>query len=191
MTVECAGCKSHRQAPPLSNLPQTRLSLSSLDLADDAPTVFFPMPSRLRSALSKSLSRPLDTGSAYRCPSCAPRRRTLTTRTGINANVDKFNRARQGSRQNARLLESTSAEKPRSFTTSPAINPGKTVPPRFKELYDSLSGVNDAAIEQVSISRLQLALRGLESEEPLIRIAGELRMGSHEGHAVQCLCRNG
>lgn len=149
------------------------------------------MPSRLRSALSKSLSRPLDTGSAYRCPSCAPRRRTLTTRTGINANVDKVNRARQGSRQNARLLESTSAEKSRSFTTSPAINPGKTVPSRFKELYDSLSGVNDAAIEQVSISRLQLALRGLESEEPLIRIAGELRMGSHEGHAVQCLCRNG
>jgi hypothetical protein len=47
------------------------------------------------------------------------------------------------------------------------------VPPRLKELYDALSGVQDAAIEQVSITRLQLALRGLESEAPLIRIAGE------------------
>ncbi|KAJ5222051.1 uncharacterized protein N7469_010938 [Penicillium citrinum] len=130
------------------------------------------MPSRLRSTLSRSLSRrPLDTGGAYRCPSCAPRRRTLVTRTGVSANVDKFDRARQGSRQGSGLLESTSAGNTRSFTTSPAINPGKTVPPRFKELYDSLSGVNDAAIEQVSISRLQLALRGLESEVPLIRIA--------------------
>lgn len=127
------------------------------------------MPSRLRSALPRSLSRPLDPGGLYYCPSCAPRRRTLTTRTECTANVDKLGR----SRQVARLSGSTSGTSVRPFTTSPAINPGKTVPPRFKELYDALSGIKDAAIEQVSISRLQLALRGLESETPLIRIAGE------------------
>lgn len=128
-----------------------------------------PMPSRLRSALPRSLSRPLDPGGAYYCPSCTPCRRTLATHTRINTNGDKFDRARRGRRQ----LESSSVTNPRLFTTSPAINPGKTVPPRFKELYDALGGVKDAAIEQVSISRLQLALRGLESEAPLIRIAGE------------------
>ncbi|KAJ5754386.1 hypothetical protein N7533_003929 [Penicillium manginii] len=124
------------------------------------------MPSRLRSALPRSLSRPLEPGGAYYCPSCPPCRRTLATQTRINTNGDKFDRAR-GRRQ----LKSSSATHLRPFTTSPAINPGKTVPPRFKELYDALSGVKDAAIEQVSISRLQLALRGLESEAPLIRIS--------------------
>ncbi|CAI7631524.1 unnamed protein product [Penicillium manginii] len=124
------------------------------------------MPSRLRSALPRSLSRPLEPGGAYYCPSCPPCRRTLATQTRINTNGDKFDRAR-GRHQ----LKSSSATHLRPFTTSPAINPGKTVPPRFKELYDALSGVKDAAIEQVSISRLQLALRGLESEAPLIRIS--------------------
>ncbi|KAJ5089096.1 hypothetical protein N7532_007780 [Penicillium argentinense] len=70
-----------------------------------------------------------------------------------------------------RLLDPASGSHIRSFTTSPAINPGKTVPPQFKELYDALSGVRDASIEQVSVSRLQLALRGLESEAPLVRVA--------------------
>lgn len=78
-------------------------------------------------------------------------------------------------RHNGRPFFSVAATVPRSFTTSTSsvINAGKTVPPRFKELYDSLDGVRDAAIEQVSLSRLQLALRGLESEAPLIRVAGE------------------
>ncbi|KAJ5980902.1 hypothetical protein N7481_008200 [Penicillium waksmanii] len=125
------------------------------------------MPSRLRNALPRSLSRPLDPGGAYYCPSCTPCRRTLATHTRINTNGDKFDRARRGRRK----LESASATNLRPFTTSPAINPGKTVPPQLKELYDALGGVKDAAIEQVSISRLQLALRGLESEAPLIRIA--------------------
>jgi hypothetical protein len=45
------------------------------------------------------------------------------------------------------------------------------VPERFRELYEALNRVRDAAPEQVNISRLQLALRGLESEVPLIRVA--------------------
>jgi hypothetical protein len=153
------------QAPPpspLGNLPF--LHLRPISRTRPQP----PMPSRLRSALPRSLSRPLEPGGAYYCPSCPPCRRTLATQTRINTNGDKFDRAR-GRRQ----LKSSSATHLRPFTTSPAINPGKTVPPRFKELYDALSGVKDAAIEQVSISRLQLALRGLESEAPLIRISGE------------------
>lgn len=60
-----------------------------------------------------------------------------------------------------------------TFTTSSAINAGKNVPPRFKELYAALNRVGDVATDRVNLSRLQLALRGLESEEPLVRVAGE------------------
>lgn len=121
------------------------------------------MPAKLRNALQRSLSRPLDSTGVFYCPSCSTWRRALSTRASRN---DKL----EAARRNPHFPATT---RTRRFTTSPAISAGKTVPPRFKELYDALSGVKDAAIEQVSVSRLSLALRGLESEEPLIRVAGE------------------
>ncbi|KAJ5381904.1 uncharacterized protein N7496_004332 [Penicillium cataractarum] len=122
------------------------------------------MPAKLRNALQRSLSRPLDNTGVFYCPSCSTWRRTLSTRTNGRAKIDT-------ARRNAHLLDTVPTARTRPFTTSPAISAGKTVPPRFKELYDALNGVKDAAIEQVSVSRLSLALRGLESEEPLIRVA--------------------
>lgn len=134
------------------------------------PCLTQPMPPRLRSALQRSLLRPLDSTGVFYCPSCATWRRTLLTRVGANnAGIDKIVPVRRLTRP----LASSPAISIRPFTTSSVITAGRTVPPRFKELYDALSGVQDAAIEQVSITRLQLALRGLESEAPLIRIAGE------------------
>jgi hypothetical protein len=124
------------------------------------------MPAKLPNALHRSLSRPLDNKGVFYCPSCSTWRRTLSTRTTGSAKIET-------ARRNAHLLDTVPSTRTRPFTTSPAISAGKTVPPRFKELYDALSGVKDAAIEQVSVSRLSLALRGLESEEPLIRVAGE------------------
>ncbi|OXV06301.1 hypothetical protein Egran_05930 [Elaphomyces granulatus] len=41
----------------------------------------------------------------------------------------------------------------------------------FRALHDLLEEVRDVASEHISLSRLQLAQRGLESEEPVIRIA--------------------
>ncbi|KAJ5586754.1 uncharacterized protein N7459_002519 [Penicillium hispanicum] len=122
------------------------------------------MPSRLRSALPKSLSRPLDSTGVFYCPSCATWRRDLSTRPNTEIAKIAF------SRRHGRLPHSFSTPI-RSITTSSTILAGKTVPPRFKELYDALDKVKDATIEQVSLSRLQLALRGLESEAPLIRVA--------------------
>lgn len=127
------------------------------------------MPARLRNALSKSLARPLDSAGVYYCPSCATWRRALSTRASTT--IAKLDTARCPSR----LLISSSPSVPtpiRPFATSSAITAGKTVPPRFRELYDALGAVKNAAIDQVSVSRLQLALRGLESEAPLIRVAG-------------------
>ncbi|KAJ5191928.1 uncharacterized protein N7498_010913 [Penicillium cinerascens] len=126
------------------------------------------MPSRLRSVLPRSLLRPLDSAGVFYCPSCSTWRRALSTRAGASSTgLDKIGSAHRS----GRLPESPTAVAARSFTTSSVITAGKTVPPRFKELYDALSGVQDAAIQEVSISRLQLALRGLESETPLIRVA--------------------
>ncbi|GAB1215719.1 hypothetical protein ATERTT37_004913 [Aspergillus terreus] len=51
------------------------------------------------------------------------------------------------------------------------VHGSRHVPPRLRELYDALGQVKDVAPEQVNLSRLQLALRGLESEAPLIRVA--------------------
>ncbi|CAG8013200.1 unnamed protein product [Penicillium salamii] len=117
------------------------------------------MAPRLRNALG--LSRPLDVSAVFYCPSCAIWRRTLSTR-----NLDKTNTLRR----NARPQNTITAPSPRAFTSSTVIT-AKSVPPRFKELHAALEGVKDASLEQVNLSRLQLALRGLETEAPLIRVA--------------------
>lgn len=125
-----------------------------------------PMPARLR-VVQRSLAHSLDKTGVLYCPSCGIWRRALSTRPSTS--IGKLPSVRRTPLQ----IDSTSTRSFRPVTSSPFITAGKTVPPRFRELYDALSGVQDAAIEQVSITRLQLALRGLESEAPLIRAAGE------------------
>ncbi|KAJ6007506.1 hypothetical protein N7540_011482, partial [Penicillium herquei] len=123
------------------------------------------MPARVRSSLQRSIARPLESASTFPSKSPSICRRALSTRTAANTtSIRRISHARQ----NACLAPPIVSSFARSLTTSTTIS---TVPLRFKELHDALSGVKDAAIQQVSVSRLQLALRGLESEEPLIRIA--------------------
>jgi len=127
------------------------------------------MPPNLRGSLPRSLSRPLDSGGVFYCPSCSTWRRTISTRRktyrpGTSTSTSGIiPRGRDGDLNAQR----------QTFTTSSAINAGKNVPPRFKELYAALNRVGDVATDRVNLSRLQLALRGLESEEPLVRVAGE------------------
>lgn len=59
-----------------------------------------------------------------------------------------------------------------TLASSTAINATKEIPTRVQELYDRLTTVKDNAASYVSLSRLQLALRGLETENPVVRIAG-------------------
>lgn len=120
----------------------------------------------------------MDSAGVFYCPSCATWRRALSTRA--SANSIGINRI-PPVRRTDRLLEPSSATSVRPITSSSVITAGRTVPRRFKELYDALSGVKDAAIQQVNLSRLQLALRGLESEEPLIRVAGECFVSVRKG----------
>lgn len=127
------------------------------------------MPARLR-VVQRSLAHSLDKSGVLYCPSCGIWRRALSTRPSASStSIGKLPSVRRTPLQ----IASPSARSFRPFTSSSFITAGKTVPPQFRELYDALSGLQDAAIEQVSITRLQLALRGLESEAPLIRVAGE------------------
>lgn len=126
------------------------------------------MPPNLRGSLPKSLSRPLDSGGVFYCPSCSTWRRTISTRR-------KTYRPSTGTSTSGIIPRGRNGElntQRHQFTTSSAINAGKDVPPRFKELYAALNRVGDVAADRVNLSRLQLALRGLESEEPLVRVAG-------------------
>ncbi|PLB45948.1 hypothetical protein P170DRAFT_390298 [Aspergillus steynii IBT 23096] len=115
------------------------------------------MPPKLRGSLSRSLRRVQGSSSDLPCPSCATFRRALSTRR--SANISDGNR------------QSSWAASPRPSTTPTVIHSGRQVPPRLRELYEALNQVKNVATEQVNLSRLQLALRGLESEVPLIRVA--------------------
>lgn len=63
-----------------------------------------------------------------------------------------------------------------------AINPPANIPPSNQALYLSLERLKHVASDYVDQSRVQLALRGLESERPTIRV-GLLGLGKH-GHVA-------
>ena len=65
------------------------------------------------------------------------------------------------------------------WTTSSGVNTTtRNIPVQFRKLYEALNEVKDGVVEQtgqqrqLSLSRLQLALRGLESDVPITRVAG-------------------
>ena len=54
-----------------------------------------------------------------------------------------------------------------------AVNAQREIPAAFKELHSSLEFLQQDAVIYVNSSQLQLALKGLGSEDPVTRIAGE------------------
>ncbi|KAK2813547.1 hypothetical protein FQN49_008291 [Arthroderma sp. PD_2] len=58
-----------------------------------------------------------------------------------------------------------------TFPGSSIVNATKNIPERFQELYKALNEVQDASASHVNLSRLQLAQRGIETENPVIRVA--------------------
>ncbi|KAI9374512.1 hypothetical protein BJX61DRAFT_540757 [Aspergillus egyptiacus] len=130
------------------------------------------MPLKLRGSLPKSLPpRKRPTGPAptiNSCPSCGTRqRRNLSTRRVLPSP-----RPRTQPTQLHRPDPSSLRPFATPYSTSPSTaHTARHVPPRLRELYDSLARLQSVAPEQVNLSRLQLALRGLESEEPLVRVA--------------------
>ncbi len=54
-----------------------------------------------------------------------------------------------------------------------AVNARRDIPPRFQSLYESLKALETEAAVYIDLSQLRLALRGLESENSVTRIAGK------------------
>ena len=70
-----------------------------------------------------------------------------------------------------------SLSKPRTASTTAsvtAVNAKREIPPAFQELYASLKALETEAGVYVNTSQLHLALRGIESENPVTRIAGQI-----------------
>ncbi len=67
------------------------------------------------------------------------------------------------------------ASRPRRSSTvasTTAINAARELPPNLRELHDALSELRSKAANYVNLSRLQLALRGLETRDAVVRVAG-------------------
>ncbi|KAI5200743.1 hypothetical protein E4T39_05620 [Aureobasidium subglaciale] len=69
-----------------------------------------------------------------------------------------------------------------------AINPPSNIPVENQQLHASLNRLKDIASDYVNQSRLQLALRGLETSRPTVRI-GLLGLGQDGGVAARKLAR--
>ncbi|KAF2163441.1 hypothetical protein M409DRAFT_57349 [Zasmidium cellare ATCC 36951] len=75
-----------------------------------------------------------------------------------------------------------------ALASSTAVNAPSTVPFELRDLHQHLQLLQDKASVYVDLSRLQLALRSLESEDPIIRIAF-LGLGSNGVQSARRLAR--
>ncbi|TKA61942.1 hypothetical protein B0A55_10818, partial [Friedmanniomyces simplex] len=75
-----------------------------------------------------------------------------------------------------------------SLASVTAINAPTTVPPAYRDLHQRLLALQEEASTSVNLSRLQLAARSLESEEPVIRVA-LLGLGANGAQAARKLAR--
>lgn len=123
------------------------------------------MPAKPRAGL---LKRPLDIADAlFSCPSCSRRAsQQLPSALRAKSNVARLSRRNPFNTQR-RFTSTISAP-----VATAHVN--KYVPDRYQKLYEALSRVRDVAAEYVDLAQLQLVLRGLESETPVIRVAGTL-----------------
>ncbi|MCJ1475777.1 hypothetical protein MMC13_004441 [Lambiella insularis] len=113
------------------------------------------------------ISRPLwssyfsATSRPYICASCIQKRaiRGATRRIGPLWEFD------------GRLRQKLRRQHASSVTPVKAVNVTKIIPPSNKELYHELTVLEKEVPTFVNLSQLRLILRGLESENPIIRVA--------------------
>ncbi|PGH36645.1 hypothetical protein GX50_00507 [[Emmonsia] crescens] len=116
------------------------------------------MPPKLHYSLSKQAG-PF-TEAVFFCPSCSIWRRSILSPTS---------RPRYRNLSLRRTRSASTFASP--STAAHTVNFTRNVPERFQGLYSALNGVHDTAANHVNSSRLQLALRGLETTRPVIRVA--------------------
>lgn len=125
------------------------------------------MPPRLRAAPALSQLRSKRASDLSVCPSCS----TWRLR---DAPASALRPGRPGAR---RQRPSARARHASSVASTTAINAPAEVPPAWGELHRALDGLRGAAASYVNLSRLQLALRGLEGGDAVVRVAGRFSWG--------------
>ncbi|GAB7360612.1 hypothetical protein MBLNU230_g0492t1 [Neophaeotheca triangularis] len=154
------------------------------------------MPSRSVARLGK-LSRAATEG--YVCPSCLIHSSARPAASRKSQNALETRRATHNRSSYARTERRHSLSRPTakpqarsvssgSVASSTAINAPSTVPHELRELHQRLAALQDTAGSYVDLSRLQLALRSLESGDPVIRVA-ILGLGSNGALAARKLAR--
>ena len=117
------------------------------------------MPPRLpKTHIGSKLLVP--SSSPFVCPSCLYRSKHLTLPS------------RQKSQWHPTTRRVPLAKTASTVASVTAIDAPKEVPHTFRELHKALAVLQDKAANYVNLSQLQLALRGLESTDAVIRVAG-------------------
>lgn len=143
----------------------------------------------------------------YICPSCyigrvsnQEYRRLDPTRLRQNARSASYDVRPQQGRGHLRLRKTRDTHLPLRHVTAKrhasngalasvtAINAPTTVPAAYRDLHQKLLALQDSASGYVDLSRLKLAARSLESDNPVVRVA-LLGLGSNGAAAARKLAR--
>ena len=108
---------------------------------------------------NKFLRSALQSQSAYVCPSCSLRNAIEPVRNAWRA---------------THRLPLSTRRKASTITSVTAVNAKKDIPHAFQPLYEALVTLQSEAAVYSNLSQIRLALRGLESENAITRIAGML-----------------
>lgn len=120
------------------------------------------MPPRLPSAAPLSRLAPKKPLDLFFCPACSIWRLSYPTQPAP---------AKPLRIPELRRLSPRPRRKASSLASSTAINAPVEVLPKHKEVYNALERLKTDAGSYVNLSRLQLALRGLEGHDAVVRIA--------------------
>lgn len=119
----------------------------------------FSMPPK-SATFSRALSL-LQYDAPFICASCRHRKPFSTFKGSEKSQLQRLARRNPPYGRKASTIASVTA-----------VNAKRDIPPAFRELHASLSALEHEAAVYVNLSQLKLALRGLESENAVTRVAG-------------------
>ncbi|KAK6442024.1 hypothetical protein LTR95_001736 [Oleoguttula sp. CCFEE 5521] len=140
--------------------------------------------------------RRLLTSELHACPSCISQRaarRALYHSAAVERTPPLSTSRRRDERYGVvgaqrRRRSASNARHNSSLVSSTAVNSPSTVPSAYEELHARLAALQDSASGFADLSRLQLALRSLESVNPTLRVAF-LGLGDKGVQAARRLAR--
>ena len=101
-----------------------------------------------------------------------PSRARHTDRCTLRYAISAYTRRERPRSSLARYVSTT-------YHSSTAVTATKQIPLQFRNLYDGLVALQRDAPSHVNLGKLKLALRGLESPTPTVRVACMPSLSSH------------